>query len=58
MKFKLLLAIAGLTAVFGTSCNTTIGLSRDMRLLGESMENQAEKTRGGETQNTSGAPVY
>jgi len=58
MKFTLLLAIAGLAAIFGTSCNTTIGISRDMRILGESMENQAEKARGGSVEDTSGAPVY
>lgn len=58
MKFTLLLAITGLAAIFGTSCNTTIGLGRDMRILGENMENQAVKTRGGSADDTSGAPVY
>jgi len=44
-----------------SSCNTTIGLGRDMRILGENMENQANKSRGGgggSAQDTSGAPVY
>ncbi len=56
MSLKLLLALAGLAAISATSCNTTIGLGRDMRILGENMENQAVKTRGGE--DVSGAPVY
>jgi predicted small secreted protein len=58
MKFTILLAVTGLAVIFGTSCNTTIGLGRDMRILGESMETQAEKTRGGGAADTSGAPVY
>jgi len=43
-----------------SSCNTTIGLGRDMRILGENMETQANKSRGGggSAQDTSGAPVY
>ncbi|MBC7979904.1 MAG: entericidin [Armatimonadetes bacterium] len=51
------MSIAALAASAFTSCNTTIGLGRDMRILGEGMENSANKQSGG-TQDTSGAPVY
>lgn len=44
-------------AIFSSACNTTIGLGRDMRILGEGMENQAQKTYRGE-EDTSTAPVY
>jgi Predicted small secreted protein len=59
MKKFLLLAAAGVVTTL-TSCNTTIGLGRDMRILGENMENTANKKLqgGGEAQDTSGAPVY
>jgi predicted small secreted protein len=54
MKAKLLLLLLPLAAVL-SSCNTTIGLGRDMRILGESMESQANKARGNED---AGAPIY
>lgn len=58
MKTILLLAVA--TLVIGlTSCNTTIGLGRDMRILGGNMERAAvNKQGGGGGEDTSGAPVY
>ncbi len=56
VKISSILATLSLLAVFSTSCNTTIGLGRDLRLLGEGMETSAQKTRsGGEDP---GAPVY
>ncbi len=58
MKSILLSAIAA-AAVLTSSCNTFIGLGRDMRIAGESMENTANKaTGGGDSGGTSGAPVY
>jgi predicted small secreted protein len=59
MKKFLLLVAAGTVSLL-SSCNTTIGVGRDMRILGENMENAANKKLqgGGETQDTSGAPVY
>lgn len=46
-------------ALLSTSCNTFIGLGRDMRIAGEGMENTATKSSGGGSGgNTSGAPVY
>ncbi len=49
-------------AISFTSCNTFIGIGRDMRLAGEGMEKVAEKasggTSGGGSSDTSGAPVY
>lgn len=59
-EMKLILLIA-LTAAAGlsVSCNTFIGLGRDMRIAGEGMEKTANKSAGGEnTADTSGAPVY
>ncbi|MFT4175554.1 MAG: hypothetical protein QM627_02755 [Luteolibacter sp.] len=51
-----LLAVAALLS----SCNTMIGLGRDTRILGETMENQANKSRGGgdSSQDSGGAPIY
>ncbi len=53
------LAAAGLLL---SSCNTFIGIGRDMRLGGEAMENTANKASGGMGGggggDTSGAPVY
>ena len=42
------------------SCNTMIGLGRDMRIGGEGLENSANKVTGGGSGggDTSGAPVY
>ncbi len=60
MKSALLLALVAVAAVL-SSCNTTIGLGRDMRILGDGMEKSANKTRGstsGGSGDTSGAPVY
>lgn len=59
-EMKLLLLIA-LTVVVGlsVSCNTFIGLGRDMRIAGEGMEKTANKSAGGDSSaDTSGAPVY
>lgn len=49
-----------------TSCNTTIGFGRDLRVLGENMEHSAvnkqqaggAESSGGGYQDTGGAPVY
>lgn len=59
MKKILLLAALGTVSLL-SSCNTTIGLGRDMRILGENMESTANKKLqgGGESHDTSGAPVY
>ncbi len=58
MKSLLLIALAAVS-VLSTSCNTFIGLGRDMRLAGEGMENTANKAAGGGASvDTSGAPVY
>lgn len=48
-------------AVLFSSCNTMIGLGRDMRMGGEGLENTANKATGGSSSgggDTSGAPVY
>lgn len=59
MKTILLLAVS-VTAVLFNSCNTMIGLGRDMRIGGEGLENSANKATGGGSSggDTSGAPVY
>ena len=59
MKSILLIALAA-AAVLTSSCNTFIGLGRDMRITGESMEKTATKSAGGSSSSadTSGAPVY
>ncbi len=59
MKFYLLLAVAA-AGLFSSSCNTMIGLGRDLRMGGEGLENSANKATGGSTTgaDTSGAPVY
>ena len=59
MKTILLLAVS-FTAVLFSSCNTMIGLGRDMRIGGEGLENSANKATGGGSSggDTSGAPVY
>jgi len=59
MKSILLIALAT-AAVLTSSCNTFIGMGRDMRLAGEGMEKTANKAKGGEasSSDTSGAPVY
>lgn len=58
MKTILLIALAA-AAVLTTSCNTFIGLGRDMRIAGEGMEKTATKaTGGGGGDDISGAPIY
>lgn len=58
MKLILLTAIT-VTAIFSVSCNTFIGLGRDMRIAGEGMEKTANKSAVGDSSaDTSGAPVY
>jgi predicted small secreted protein len=56
MKSILLMALAA-AALLATSCNTFIGLGRDMRIAGEGMEKTANKNNSG-GDDTSGAPVY
>lgn len=59
---SLLLITLATSAVLLSSCNTFIGLGRDMRIGGEAMENTANKAAGGSGggggEDTSGAPVY
>jgi predicted small secreted protein len=59
MKTTLMIALATV-AVLSSSCNTFIGLGRDMRIAGEGMEKTADKASGGSGGggDTSGAPVY
>jgi len=60
MKSTLLLALAAVSILL-SSCNTFIGLGRDMRIGGEAMENTANKAAGGGGGgggDTSGAPIY
>ena len=57
VKTFFILSLLSVLAIFSSACNTTIGLGRDMRILGESMENQAQKTYRGESE-SSAAPVY
>lgn len=58
MKSILCIALAA-AAVLTSSCNTFIGLGRDMRIAGEGMEKTANKATGAESGgDTSGAPVY
>lgn len=54
----LILAAAGIAL---SSCNTMIGMGRDMRMGGEGIENAANKAHGGTGDgggDASGAPVY
>ena len=58
--FLLTLAAAGMVL---SSCNTMIGVGRDMRMGGEELENAANKVSGGGSggdmgADSSGAPVY
>ena len=61
MKSILLIVLAA-ASVLASSCNTFIGLGRDMRIAGEGMEKSANKASGsggsGGGEDTSGAPVY
>ena len=50
--------VGGSAADMAITSNTTIGLGRDMRILGDGMEKSANKTRGSSSGDTSGAPVY
>ena len=54
----ILLTIASISVIALNSCNTTVGLGRDLRLLGEGMEKTADKSLGGGAEANSGAPVY
>ncbi|MBC8126095.1 MAG: hypothetical protein H8M99_02960 [Gloeobacteraceae cyanobacterium ES-bin-144] len=56
MKSILLFTLAA-AAMLTSSCNTFIGMGRDMRIAGEGMEKTANKTTSGGG-STSGAPVY
>ncbi len=58
MKSIFLLVATLACVVVVSSCNTTIGLGRDLRLLGEGMEKTAQKKGEQNTQQQSGAPVY
>jgi predicted small secreted protein len=66
MKRTTKLAFLGVIAIAAlASCNTTIGLGRDMRVLGTEMEKKADETynggSGGEAaadDYSGGAPVY
>jgi predicted small secreted protein len=60
MKAIILTALAA-AAVLTSSCNTFIGLGRDMRIAGEGMEKTANKATGGGDGGGDaggGAPVY
>jgi predicted small secreted protein len=62
MKAILLLTLAA-AGMFLSSCNTMIGVGRDMRMGGEGLENAANKVSGGSGgdlvgDDSSGAPVY
>jgi predicted small secreted protein len=62
MKSIFLITLGGMGLLF-SSCNTMIGLGRDMRMGGEGLENTANKASGGgssssSSADTSGAPVY
>lgn len=59
MKSIFLIVVAA-AAILTSSCNTFIGLGRDMRIAGEGMEKSATKASGsgGSSADTSGAPVY
>jgi predicted small secreted protein len=59
MKITLWISAAAAAVLF-SSCNTMIGLGRDMRMGGEGLESSANKASGGNSSaaDTSGAPVY
>jgi len=64
MKAIFLIAL-GVAFGLTSSCNTFIGMGRDMRITGEGMEKSASKAQGQTTRgnsnnsaDTSGAPVY
>jgi hypothetical protein len=55
-----LTVVVAAAAVLFSSCNTMIGLGRDMRIGGEGLEKSANKATGGSSSggDISGAPVY
>ena len=60
MKLFSLIAALVIASLLG-SCNTFIGLGRDMKILGDGMESSANKasgTSGGTDDSSGGAPVY
>jgi predicted small secreted protein len=65
MKSILLIAAMAVATVL-SSCNTMIGIGRDMRIVGDGMEKSANKVKAGNSGNsgnsgsgdTSAAPVY
>jgi predicted small secreted protein len=57
MKITLLIASLALASILG-SCNTVVGVGRDMRITGEQMENISNKARGQNQDDPSGAPIY
>lgn len=58
MKTFMKLILLSLAAVAFTSCNTMIGLGRDTRIIGESVEKSAEKSAGNTSDQDTGAPIY
>lgn len=56
MKVFSILVLAAL-ALVSSSCNTMIGIGRDMRIGGEGLEKTASKAAGHDS-HSSGAPVY
>lgn len=63
MKLLTLLVALAMAALLG-SCNTMIGMSRDIKILGSEMESTATKAKTGSggtdtgEGDTSGAPIY
>ena len=56
---SIVLLVVAVSGTLFCSCNTMIGLGRDMRIGGEGLENSANKaTGGGASDDASGAPVY
>ena len=52
-------ALLAAAALLTSSCNTFIGVGRDMRIAGEGMEKIANKASGGgSVEDVSGTPVY
>lgn len=60
MKKIFSLTVLTAAAVLFSSCNTMIGLGRDMKIGGEGLEKSANKATGGSSSvgDSSGAPVY
>ena len=52
--------ILATAAILLSSCNTFIGMGRDLRIGGEAMESSANKVSGGggSADTSGGAPVY